>query len=65
MVEITIEQTKKVKVTVQEKDFNHHAHWIDNGILIAKMWKHEPTGDIYYEDAPEVRERGLDIYPFK
>ena len=64
MVEITIEKMSKVKLEVKEKDFNHHAHWSDNGVMIAKMWKHEPTGEIFYEDVPLVRERGLAIYPF-
>lgn len=52
------------KQKLKYEDFESHGHWSDNGTHISYMWKHKPTGEMYYEDVPKVREKELKIYPF-
>jgi|ETNmetMinimDraft_20_1059909.scaffolds.fasta_scaffold51563_2 hypothetical protein len=45
-------------------DFKSHGQWMHENRIISRMWKHVPSGKMYYEDTPEVRELDLLIYPF-
>jgi hypothetical protein len=46
-------------------EFIPHGQWMDVDRLVSRMWIHKSTGNIFYEDVEEVRDRGLAIYPFK
>lgn len=50
-----------------DKDWIGQGMWSTNGRIISYMWRRadDPEGHIYYEDVPEVRERGLPIRPDK
>jgi len=60
---IEIPSTKH-EVDVEPNDFVYHGNWMDGNRIVARMYVHIDTGDMFYEDVKEARDRGLGIYPF-
>ena len=64
MPEIKIDQKTTVILDLKEEDFESHGSWMQGNKLISKMWEHKPTQIIFFEDVQQVKDRGLNIYPF-
>lgn len=41
--------------------FVSHGHWSENNVLISWMYEDTKTGEIYYDDVEQARDRGLRI----
>jgi hypothetical protein len=41
--------------------FESHGHWSENNVLISWMYKDTKTGEMYYDDVEQARDRGLRI----
>tara|TARA_X000001382_G_scaffold14966_2_gene9623 strand:- start:5719 stop:5928 length:210 start_codon:yes stop_codon:yes gene_type:complete len=61
---ITIKETIEKKIPVTKNQFEVHGVWSENNVHISIMYKHKPTGKIFYEDCEQVRDRKFDIVPF-
>ena len=64
MPEIKIDQKTTVILDLKEEDFESHGSWMQGNKRISKMWEHKPTQIIFFEDVQQVKDRGLNIYPF-
>lgn len=49
---------------LEQTDFIIHGQWVEQNTKVAVMYKHVPTGEIFYEDCKIVRDRKLPIYPW-
>jgi hypothetical protein len=65
MPSITIKKVISETFKVSKKDFESHGHWTENNVYISRMWRHIPSGEMFYEDCKSARDKNLNIYPFK
>lgn len=61
---IKVPHTEMTTMSIHEEDVKLHGTWMENNDVISKMWVHEPSGTIFYEDVPKVNDRGLLVNPF-
>ncbi len=61
---VTVKESVDKEIVVHEHDMVGQGQWVENNTVISRMWKHVPSGEIFYEDVPKVRARGLLVNPF-
>lgn len=61
---VKIKETVEKELIIHEHDVISWGHWVENNTVVSRMWKHEPSGEMFYEDVPKVRARGLPVNPF-
>lgn len=64
-----VETTTTEEIELHKSDFNSHGVWTDQGVNLAYMFTHQPTGTKYFQPIGEegkkaVAERKLPVYPF-
>lgn len=60
-----VTKTVTEEIELKLEDFESHGLWSENNVPIAYMYRHKPTGEIYYDECKEAKARKLPIYPFK